>query len=702
MNKNTLTGLLLMGIVIMVFMYINKPSEADIKKAEKARQEQLAAEQKKAEASEPTLIVVTDRQRANIAATIRNNGTLNAEGNAYTLTADGVRLTLPTDSGATVGGEIVMNGKAVPAAALLYPSTDSLPVDIANAALDKLNAAIDDATRYQGFARFRSGSDTASVQLKNDVLSLTIASKGGMISQAELLDPKYTRYSGGQVCPIAKGDDAYGFIITAGDTKYDTRQFYFDAVQESDTTVLMRLTPGDGVMLGIRYTLRKGADYTVRMDLVQNGMDAIIPATISGMDFAWNQKMLRNEAGRMFESDNSALYYMTAGGDVDNLSERSDETKKVDEPLQWIAFKNQFFSTVLVAQQGFTKADLTTKNLNSDLSYVKDMEMSARHEYKSDLATPASLTFFIGPNSYPLLSGLSDTIVPEKDLKFTKLMPLGWGIFRWINTLIIIPGFAFFGGSTANYGTIILLLTIFIKIILFPFTYKSYMSQAKMRVLAPEIKEINEKYPGKENAMKRQQETMKLYSSAGANPMSGCLPMLLQLPILIAAFRFFPSAIELRGESFLWATDLSAPDAIIPLPFSIPMLGDHLSLFCLLMTAVNIIYTRINLQNQPGGSQMPAMKWMMYLMPVMFLVFFNNYAAGLSYYYLLSLLITIIQTYVFRRIVDEDKVRATMKANAAKPKKKSGFMARLEEAQRKQQAMLREQEKQRGKKGGRR
>lgn len=702
MNKNTLTGLLLMGIVIMVFMYINKPSEADIKKAEKARQEQLAAEQKKAEASEPTLIEVTDRQRADIAATIKNNGVLNADGNAYTLTAKDVRLTLPVDSGATVSGEIIMGGKAIPASALLYPSSDSLPVDIANTALEKLNAAIDDATRYQGFARFRSGNDTATVQLKNDVLNLTIASKGGMITQAELLDPKYTRYSGGQVCPISKGDDNYGFIITAGDTKYDTRQFYFDAVQESDTTVLMRLTPGDGVMLGIRYTLRKGSDYTVRMDLVQEGMDEIIAPTISSMDFAWSQKMLRNEAGRMFESDNSALYYMTAGGDVDNLSERSDETKKVDEPLQWIAFKNQFFSTVLVAQQGFNKADLSTKNLNSDVVFVKDMEMSARHEYKSDLATPASLTFFIGPNSYPLLSDLSDTIVPEKDLKFTKLLPLGWGIFRWINTLIVIPVFDFLGGFIANYGIIILLLTIFIKIILFPFTYKSYMSQAKMRVLAPEIKEINDKYPGKENAMKRQQETMKLYSSAGANPMSGCLPMLLQLPILIAMFRFFPCAIELRGESFLWATDLSAPDAIIPLPFSIPMLGDHLSLFCLLMTAVNIIYTRINLQNQPGGTQMPAMKWMMYLMPVMFLVFFNNYAAGLSYYYLLSLLITIIQTYIFRRVVDEDKVRATMKANAAKPKKKSGFMARLEEAQRKQQAMLREQEKQRGKKGGRR
>ena len=247
---------------------------------------------------------------------------------------------------------------------------------------------------------------------------------------------------------------------------------------------------------------------------------------------------------------------------------------------------------------------------------------------------------------------------------------------------------------------IILILTIFIKLILFPFTYKSYMSQAKMRVLAPEIKEINEKYPGQENAMKRQQESMALYSRAGASPMSGCLPLLLQMPILIAMFKFFPSAIELRGQSFLWVADLSAPDYIISLPFSIPFLGDRLSLFCLLMTVTNILYTRINMQSQPGGNSMPGMKWMMYLMPVMFLFFFNNYAAGLSYYYFLSLLITIIQTYIFRQVVNEEKVRATMRENAKKPKKKSGFMARLEEAQRKQQAMLREQEKQRGKRNG--
>ncbi len=214
-----------------------------------------------------------------------------------------------------------------------------------------------------------------------------------------------------------------------------------------------------------------------------------------------------------------------------------------------------------------------------------------------------------------------------------------------------------------------------------------------MRVLAPEIKAINDKYPGQENAMTRSQKTMQLYSQAGASPMAGCLPMLLQMPILIAMFWFFPSAIELRGESFLWAKDLSAPDYILTLPFTIPWYGNHVSLFCLLMTITNVGYTYINMQNQPSSASMPGMKWMMYLMPVMFLFFFNDYASGLSYYYFLSLLITILQTWIFRLCTNDEKVRARMKANAAKPKKKSGFMARLEEAQRQQQAMLREQQK---------
>ena len=291
-----------------------------------------------------------------------------------------------------------------------------------------------------------------------------------------------------------------------------------------------------------------------------------------------------------------------------------------------------------------------------------------------------------------MLSDLDNVIGADEDLDLNRLVPLGWGIFRWVNQLIIIPVFSFLGSFVSNYGIIILLLTIFIKIILFPFTYKSYMSQAKMRVLAPEIKEINDKYPGNENAMQRQQATMALYSRVGASPFSGCLPMLLQLPVLIAMFSFFPSAIELRGQSFLWAKDLSAPDSIFTLPFSIPFYGNHVSLFCLLMTVVNIIYTKINMANQPGGNSMPGMKWMMYMMPVMFLFLFNDYASGLSYYYFLSLLITIIQTWAARKFIDEKKVRAELMANAKKPKKKSGFMARLEEAQRQQQAALRAQQ----------
>ncbi len=266
-----------------------------------------------------------------------------------------------------------------------------------------------------------------------------------------------------------------------------------------------------------------------------------------------------------------------------------------------------------------------------------------------------------------MLSKLDDTLNHDEDLSLTRLIPLGWGIFRWVNTLIVIPTFTFLGSFISNYGIIILLLTIFIKIIIFPFTFKSFKSQAKMRVLAPEIKEINDKYPGQENAMTRNQKTMELYSRAGASPFSGCLPMLLQMPVLIAMFSFFPSAIELRGQSFLWAHDLSAPDAIFTLPFSIPFYGNHVSLFCLLMTIVNIVYMHVSMQSQPGGQNMPGMKMMQYIMPVMFLFIFNDYASGLSYYYLVSLLITIIQTWAFRHFTDENKVREQMLANQKKP-----------------------------------
>ena len=692
MNKNSLLGLLLMGAVIMVFMYMNQPKPGDV-----TSQEQTVSGNQSEEINSIVIDSISSAQWQKYATTVRNYGLKDAQTGLYVLESGNVKLS--ADTASIVSGEVRVGNAIVTVDNIrkaMYANVDDAT---AAQAVKDLKQAVNDASRYGGFNNFRSGSDTTVVELKNDVLALTISSHGGVISKAELLN--YNKYDSTRVCPITSENNMYGFVLQGENALYDTRELYFKPVQESDSSVLMQVCPSDGVMFGIRYTLAKGDDYTVKMDLVQNGMEEFIPASVSGMDFVWTQRMARNEAGRVFESDNSALYYMTMGGDVENLNEMSDEEEGVKDPMQWVAFKNQFFTSLLVADNGFNSADMSSKVLKDNENFLKDLKFDSRMEYSVASENPASFTFFIGPNSYPLLSDLSETIIADKDLNLTNLLPLGWSLFRWINTWIVIPVFDILGKYIANYGIIILLLTIFIKLILFPFTYKSYMSQAKMRVLAPEIKEINEKYPGNENAMKRQQETMALYSRAGANPMSGCLPMLLQLPILIAMFRFFPSAIELRGESFLWAADLSAPDAIISLPFSIPFLGDKLSLFCLLMTGVNILYTRISLQNQPGGNQMPSMKWMMYMMPVMFLVFFNNYASGLSYYYLLSLLITIIQTYVFRKMVDEDKVRAAMRANAAKPKKKSGFLARLEEAQRKQQAMLREQERQRGKKGGR-
>ncbi|MBO4814701.1 MAG: membrane protein insertase YidC, partial [Muribaculaceae bacterium] len=308
-----------------------------------------------------------------------------------------------------------------------------------------------------------------------------------------------------------------------------------------------------------------------------------------------------------------------------------------------------------------------------------------------------------GPNRYRTLRNYDDMLAAYKlnneansDLKLTKVIPLGWKLFRWINTGIIIPLFNWLGSFIANYGIVILILTLIIKLVLWPLVNKSYSSQAKMKVLAPDIKEINEKYPGQENAIKRQQKTMELYKLAGANPMGGCLPMLLQMPILIAVFTFFPSCIELRGQSFLWANDLSAPDAIVSwtgqIPFITNYFGNHISLFCLLMTSTNLIYTYLTMQSQ-SSSTMPGMKWMMYLMPIFFLVFFNNYASGLSYYYFISLLITIVQTYISRARISEDKVRAVMAENAKKPKKKkSGWAARLEEAQKRQQEILRQQQ----------
>ena len=695
MDKNTLWGLLLMGAVLFGFMYLNKPNEQQMR--ELAEQQAAAEAEKTPDAPSLTLDSITPAETEGIARTVRELGKRDSSG-VTTLAIDDIDLRLGSD-GRLSGTIMTSENGGVPAEEIIYNKAQNVPLQTAVTALKNLRASLADAARYRGFAQYLKG-DSSTTVLENEVLKLELSNKGGIIARATLKDKRYTRYDGGQVELMTPGETSYSFTLQAEDNHFETGEFFFTPRILNDSTVLMNLELGNGANFGIRYTLPKNS-YCVSMDIVQKDMGQIIPKNISEIDFRWSDRLRRNEAGRTFEERNSAIYYMLGDGDIDNVSESKTEDKEVNERLRWIGFKNQFFSAVLIGTTPFASANLSSTVLEKDPNYLKQMEAETILEYSSEQATPVQMTFLLAPNSYPLFSDIEENIVGETDLHLTKLIPLGWPWVRWINTWIVIPVFDLLGNTGLGYGIIILILTLFIKLILFPFTYKSYKSQAKMRVLAPEIKEINDKYPGNDNAMKRQQETMALYTRAGANPMSGCLPLLLQMPILIAMFNFFPSAIELRGESFLWAKDLSAPDAIVSWTANIPFIsstfGNHLSLFCLLMTATNIIYTKINMQSQAQSASMPGMKWMMYLMPLMFLFIFNDYASGLSYYYFLSLLITIIQTWVFRKVIDEDKVRATMKANAKKPKKKSGFMARLEEAQRRQQQMLKEQERQRGK-----
>ena len=699
MDKNTLLGLLMMGAIIFGFMWLNQPSEEELARQRQAQAELAAAQQNAIEQAQQNELLVdsfTPTELALVAPTVKQYGTL-VDG-VYKLENKNVSLSLEGDklSGTVTAGDTIVNVNDV----LAGNWADCKP-RVASLAVKVLKSEINNIARYKEFAQYLTGEEQ-TVKLENSVLSLDFSTKGGFLSRAELKE--YQAYDSSNVVLFEPATSDFNMTLLTTNQRLETRDLYFTPEVQGDTAVVMALDLGENARFAIRYTLMPES-YIVKMDIEQSNMANIIPSSTSAIDIHWYQKMKRNESGRTFEERNSAIYYKYAGGDVEDLNALETESEEADSRVKWVAFKNQFFSSVIIARDNFTGAKFNSVDLKetSQTEFLKDMTADMAIEYSSANANPASFDIFLGPNLYPLLSDYDDTLNADEDLELTKLIPLGWALFRWINTLIIIPVFTFLGGFMSNYGIIILLLTLFIKLILFPFTYKSYMSQAKMRLLAPEIKEINDKYPGQENAMVRQQKTMELYSKAGASPFSGCLPMLLQMPILIAMFTFFPSCIELRGEAFLWAKDLSAPDAIVSWETHIPIIssifGNHVSLFCLLMTATNIIYTYINMQNQPQSSSMPGMKWMMYLMPVMFLFFFNDYASGLSYYYFLSLIISIVQTYAFRFIIDEEKVKAQMKANAKKPRKKSGFMARLEEAQRKQQAMLREQQKQQAKKG---
>lgn len=695
MDKNTVSGLILMALVFVAWMWLTPKTDTSTSGQEPAKTENVAP-------APAGIDSLSSQEMDWLRANIAEHGTpvRLADGlNAMQMKDSDVSLTLAGDS---LFGTVSVDGQNLDWNDINDADLHKMTADQQRRAIETVRQLSASVGKFGKFAQFLRG-ENKTVELSNDVLALRLSSKSGSITRAELkkYDTEYnadeTKSTRRKVVVFDGKSNVFNFSMPLPQA-IETAQLYFTPKVVNDSTVRMTLDVAPGAYWGFEYVLPKGESYLVKVKVIQKGMDPIVRSNNRILGLNWSQELKRQEKGRMFEERQSGLFYKFAGGSVENLSEAKSDSEERQAKIRWIAFKNQFFSTVLIADRPFNNADFISEVLKGK-DYLKNFDAQATvNDYDWRSENPVNFSLFIGPNSYPLLSSLDSQVNAGEDLDLTRLIPLGWSIFRWINTLIIIPVFDFLGKFISNYGIIILLLTIFIKLILFPLTYKSYKSQAKMRILAPDIQAINEKYPGQDNALIRQQKTMALYNKAGASPMSGCLPMLLQMPILFAMFSFFPSCIELRGQSFLWAHDLSAPDAIISwsgnIPFVTEYFGNHISLFCLLMTVVNIIYTKINMQNSP--STMPGMKWMMYLMPVFFLVFFNNYAAGLSYYYFLSLLITIVQTYAVRHIIKEEDVRKAMAEASKKPKKKSGFYARLEEMQRQQQQLLKEQQKQRG------
>lgn len=522
--------------------------------------------------------------------------------------------------------------------------------------------------------------ETTFTTLENEKIKIIFSNKGGKIYSVELKD--YKTHDGEPLVLFDGDKNKFGFTFTHNTRIFNTNDLYFNLKSQTDTSVVYEIASAQGEALTFNYVLPPDeymAQFAVQTRQLQNLM-----ATPRGtLDFNWYMEMLSFEKGRNFEQQYSGLYYKYYKDEVDWLSTTKDANEELRTRVKWIGYKSQFFSSVFIADDAFSSAVVK--------SQIEKDENSPFLQYNSSEAVvPVDFTrnetinfkFYFGPNHFYTLNSYG------KELALNQLINLGWGIFGWINRLVVIPVFNYLERTISNYGIIILLLTILIKVVLFPFTYKSYMSSAKMKVLKPQIEEINQRIP-KDKAMERQQATMSLYKKAGVNPMGGCLPMLLQMPILIAMFRFFPASIELRQESFLWATDLSTYDSILELPFSIPFYGAHVSLFTLLMTLINLAYTKINSEMTQSTSQMPGMKGMMYMMPVMFLFFFNNYASGLSYYYFISTLITVGQTLLIRRFVDEKKILQRLHANQKKPVKKSKFAQRLEDMSKQQQIQKR-------------
>lgn len=630
MDRNTIVGILLIFGILIGFSYFNRPSEKQIEAAKRASD---------------SLEMVQARKQKELAEAARQDS-------------------LRSSSALTVAG-------------------DSLAASEQQELREK----------YGVFAGASVGKEKFYV-VENNLFKVTFTNKGGRIYSVEL--KKFKTWDGRPLVLFEGSKSEFGLNFFAQNRSIETESFYFSPSDSSDLITLngpqvkigkegnesfnasnkgeskafiMRLMAGPGQYLEYKYTINYNS-YLIGFEVSTKGMASLVTSNTNTLDLHWSVDMPRQERKSSYGEDNyTTIYYKFLDDDVEKLSYGKSSEEKLTTKSKWISFKQLFFSSTLIAEDAFASADIKSIATKDDPNYLGQYTADISLPYEGKDSESVKMKFYFGPNHYSTLK--------QYDLSMERLVNLGYAIVRPINKYIVIPTFNFLRQYIDNFGIIILLLTIFIKLIIFPFTFKSYQSQAKMKALKPEIDEINAKF-GKDKPMEKQQATMNLYKKAGVNPLGGCLPMLFQMPVLFAMFFFFPTSIELRQESFLWAHDLSTYDSILNLPFTIPFYGNHVSLFCLLMTVTTIISTYLNSQTQ-NTDAMPGMKTMMYIMPVMFLFILNSYASGLSYYYFLANVITIGQMYVFRLLIDEEKIRAQILINKKKPVVKSKFQQKLEE-----------------------
>ena len=539
------------------------------------------------------------------------------------------------------------------------------------------------------------------ITLKNSKLELTLDTKGATLKKAVIRN--FKSIDGTNNVTLFDGDDQQlRFMLAGKQENIITSDLYFTPSEQTDTTVTLTAQAQNGGELTLRYRL--GKDYMLSMSLQSKGLAGFFSPSYKEVEMEWTDHCRQQEKGFSFENRYTAVFYKEANGGTDNLSETSDKTEEIEERLDWVAFRNQFFSIALISKDDFAEnATLSSVQDKKGSGYLKQFDAKLKTAFDPTGAKSSDFEMYIGPNDFRLMQAVEQQSEFGKDLDLEQLVNLGWWLLRWINRWFTLYVFDWLTGFGFNMGIVLILITLLLKGITFPMVKKSYMSSAKMRVLKPKFEEATKQYDKPEDQMKKQQEMMNLYSKYGVSPLSGCLPMLIQMPIWLAMFFFVPNAIQLRGQSFLWMNDLSTYDPIWEWSTNIWGIGDHLSLTCILFCAAQLIYTWISMRQQRDqmvgsqADQMKVMQWMMYLMPLMFFFIFNDYSSGLNFYYFISLFMSAAIMWTLRKTTDDEKLLAILEANYQanknNPKKASGFAARLEAMQKQAEELQKQRNK---------